>query len=296
MTFDVGAGTNETTEVPVCPRHPDVVAYVRCQRCGRPCCPQCQRPAAVGVQCVDCVKEHAKAVPVQRTVLGARHYSGRPAVTMTIIGACVVMFLLQYAIPGWTQLFAFQPNAARSEPYRFLTGALLHSTGFIGHIVFNMMALWMTGPLLEKALGRARYITLCIACAIGGSVGFLLLAGHAEDLSSSWYTPVVGASGMVFGLFGALIPVLKRLGGNPRAIIGTLAINAFLGFMVPGIAWQAHLGGFLVGLAMGYAYAKVPRERQQIVAWLLPVTVFALLIAASVAKYVVVGQPTPLGV
>lgn len=295
MTFDAAAGTTDSSVVPVCPRHPDRISYVRCQRCGRPTCPECQRPAAVGVQCVDCVKQHAKAVPQQKTVLGARHTGGRPIVTMSIIGLCVVMFLLQYAVPGWTSRFAFAPVVAGIQPYRFITGALLHSTGFFGHILFNMMALWMTGPLLEKALGRARFITLCIACAIGGSVGFLLLAGNPANPDSSWFTPVVGASGMVFGLFGALIPVLKRLGGNPRALFSTLAINALLGFIVPGIAWQAHLGGFLVGLAMGYAYAKAPRERQQIIAWLLPATVFVLLAAAAVAKYAIVGWPTVLG-
>ncbi len=55
---------------PVCPRHPDRVSYVRCQRCGRPVCPECQRPAAVGVQCVDCVKQQAKTVRSTRTVFG----------------------------------------------------------------------------------------------------------------------------------------------------------------------------------------------------------------------------------
>ena len=50
----------DPAEVPVCPRHPDRVAYVRCQRCGQPTCPECQRPAAVGIQCVSCVAQAAQ--------------------------------------------------------------------------------------------------------------------------------------------------------------------------------------------------------------------------------------------
>ena len=66
---------------PVCPRHPDREAYVRCQRCGRPTCPECQRPAAVGIQCVDCVREAARTAPGQRTVFGGRATDGRPVVS-----------------------------------------------------------------------------------------------------------------------------------------------------------------------------------------------------------------------
>ena len=65
--------------VPVCPRHPDRESYVRCQRCMRPTCPECQRPAAVGIQCVDCVAEGAKTVRQARTVFGGAVTDGRPS-------------------------------------------------------------------------------------------------------------------------------------------------------------------------------------------------------------------------
>ena len=66
-------------QTPVCPRHPDRESYVRCQRCRRPTCPECQRPAAVGIQCVDCVAEGAKTVRQARTVFGGSVTDGWPS-------------------------------------------------------------------------------------------------------------------------------------------------------------------------------------------------------------------------
>jgi hypothetical protein len=80
---------------PVCPRHPERESYVRCQRCERPVCPECQRPAAVGIQCVDCVREHSRSQPQVRSTFGGRVHGGRPVVTLTLIGACVLAYLLQ---------------------------------------------------------------------------------------------------------------------------------------------------------------------------------------------------------
>src|SRR6187455_8320 len=95
----VGSGPMTPPAVPpVCPRHPDRESYVRCQRCGRPTCPECQRPAAVGIQCVDCVAEGARSVRQVRTVFGGAVTDGRPVATMTIIGICLVVFVLQQVV------------------------------------------------------------------------------------------------------------------------------------------------------------------------------------------------------
>ena len=279
----------QAQQAPVCYRHPDRVTYVTCQRCGRPVCPECQRPAAVGVQCVDCVKASAKAAPARRSILGHK-MPDKTWVTYAIIGLCLVSFALQWLTHGqWTSMFAFAPSIGAIQPWRFLTTAFLHSTSFIGHILFNMLAFYQCGQLLERTLGHARFAALCLLTALGGSVGYLLLAQNPAITTGSWYIPVVGASGMVFGLFGALIPVLKRAGSSVRSIIGLIAINAVLGFVVPGIAWQAHLGGFIVGIAMAYAYAHIPRAHAKLVAWLLPVGVFVLLVALAVARYEATG-------
>nr|WP_144016847.1 rhomboid family intramembrane serine protease [Beutenbergia cavernae] len=272
---------------PVCPRHPDRISYVTCQRCGRPVCPECQRPAAVGVQCVDCVREARSRTPRTRTPLGGRARAGRPVITLTIIVICAAIELLRYVAPGLYsevyQAMAFSAAIGEVQPYRFLSAAFLH--GGLLHLAFNMYALWIVGGFLEQMLGRWRYAALFLLSAIGGSVGYLLLA---DPLSRAWTIPVVGASGAVFGLFAAIVFVLRSTGRNASQILVLIAINVVIGFVVPGIAWQAHLGGMVTGalLAVAFVYAP-PRIRS----WSSPaacVAVAVLLVVASFAKYAAV--------
>lgn len=289
---DPAADEPTEAEAPVCPRHLDRAAYVRCQRCGRPACPECQRPAAVGVQCVDCVRASKRVAPRARTVFGGRAdeavVNGRPVVTLTIIGLCVVSWLAQMATSGaWTELLWFWPWGGVIEPWRFLTASFLHSTSPL-HILFNMYALWITGQFLEPLLGRLRFAVLCLLAAVGGSVGVLLLAGE-PFVSDAWVRPVVGASGMVFGLFGAMLPVMRRLGRSTGQVLVLLAINGAIGFFVPNISWQAHLGGLITGALVAYAYAYAPKERRAAVAWLVPLVGTALLVGLAVWRYTSLG-------
>ena len=241
----------------------------------------------MGIQCVDCVAQAAKAVPTQRTAFGGAVRGGRPVVTLTIIGICVVSWVLQLVTGGdWTQRWAFAPVVGIEEPWRFLTAAFLHSSSVL-HILFNMYALWLVGPFLEQVFGRGRFAALYVLSAVGGSVGYLALATPTID--GGWATPVVGASGAVFGLFGAIIPVLRRMGRNATQIVVLIAINMAIPFFVPGIAWQAHLGGLVVGLALGAGFAAAPRERQALVGWLLPAVVGVVLVAVTIWRYTAVG-------
>ena len=280
---------------PVCPRHPDRVAYVRCQRCGRPTCPECQRPAAVGIQCVDCVREGQKSMRMPRTQFGAKVTpDGRPVVSLAIIVIAVAVWLLQTVSPRVTTELAFRPVLGVDEPWRFLTAAFAHSPGSPLHILFNMFALWQIGQYLEPMLGRVRFAILYLVSAFGGSVGYLLLASppalpltQAGINASSWITPVVGASGAVFGLFGALLVLNRHLGRSSGPMFGVLAINAVLGFVLPGIAWQAHLGGLVTGAALAAviaATASQGRRRFQLPAL---AAVLVLVAVAAVAKYAV---------
>ena len=272
--------------LPVCPRHPDRVAYVRCQRCGRPACPECQRPAAVGVHCVDCVREAQAAGPARTTVFGGTVRSGRPLVTFVLIGLNLLVFLVEQAQGrSFIDRWIFAPSIGDSEPWRFLTAAFLHDPGSLLHIGFNMYALWILGQFLEPVLGRWRFTAAYLLAALGGSVMVLLLA--SPD-ALSWRTGVYGASGAVFGLFGIVVIVLRRLRRDARSILVILAINAAIPIFVPDISWQAHVGGFLVGLALGAVFAYAPRERRRVLGVAAVVGTAVLLVAVAAASYAAV--------
>jgi membrane associated rhomboid family serine protease len=272
------------TGPPVCPRHPDQVAYVSCQRCGRPTCPECQRPAAVGIQCVDCVAEARRSAPRPTSRFGApARPDTRPVVTLTIIGVCVVVYLGQRLNPQVTSELMFVPVLTVQEPWRMLTAAFVHSPTSLFHILFNMYALYIIGGYLEPMLGRLRFGVLYFVSALGGSVGYVLLA-----TGQGWLTPTVGASGAVFGLFAAVLVLNWHLGRDTAGILVLLAINGVIGFVIPNIAWQAHLGGAVTGaavagvLALTAAKGRDPAAvRRRSLQWPLFVGIVLLLVAAA---------------
>lgn len=275
-----------SAQVPVCPRHPDRPSYVSCQRCGRPACPECQRAAAVGFQCVDCVNEAKRTTPAARTVYGGAVASGKPVVTFAIIAVCVLVFVLQLLIPGnavfrtlaYASVYA-TPEYGVFQPWRMLTSAFLHSQGFLLHIVLNMYTLWIFGQALEPLLGRIRFLAVYLLSAIGGSVGYLLMT---PILPEGGPVGLVGASGAIFGLFGAMLVVQRHRGGETRQLWVLIAINGVIGFMVPQIAWQAHLGGFITGALCAAVIAYAPRgARRHILQAGGLALVMALLVAAS---------------
>jgi membrane associated rhomboid family serine protease len=284
----VSSDPARTAADPVCPRHPDRVSYVRCQRCERPVCPECQRPAAVGVQCVDCVKEGSRQVRTGRTVFGgAVAQDGRPLVTQVIIGLNVLVYLAQRVDSEVTIRFLYAPVTTVAEPWRLLTVAFLHSPGNLFHILFNMLALWLTGPYLETLFGRARFIALYLLSAFGGSVAILLLADPQDQ--SEWFGGTVGASGAVFGLFAALFVVQRKLRLDTAGILVMIGINAVIGF-IPGynISWEGHLGGLVAGFLAAVVLAYAPRERRTLfqVAGLVALLLVMLgLVLAKIAMY-----------
>lgn len=282
---------------PACPRHPDRLSRVSCQRCGRPACPACLREAPVGYQCVDCVAEAARSMPVQRTSLGLPAPSdGRPLVTYTIIGICVALYAAQLISPAVTSELAFAPFLGWSEPWRALSAAFLHSPSMVLHIALNMLFLYQIGPMLELTLGRARFLALYVLSALGGSAGVVLLAsaptrvlgGAAEAAAyQSWVTGVVGASGAVFGLFGALVLINRSFGRSSAPLYVVLAVNLVIGFL-PGISWQTHLGGLVTGVAVAGAILATRAPERRRWQWPLLALILAVLIGACVAKYLTV--------
>lgn len=270
-----------SNEQPVCSRHPERVSFVRCQRCDQPVCPQCQRQAAVGVHCVDCVRADQRQTRAQRTVLGGRVTASKnPVITQTLIGISVALFLLGYVAPVEREL-VFAPFLGTEEPWRILTTGFLHAG--ILHLAMNMYALWIVGPFLERMLGRWRYLGLYFLSLAGGTLAVVLVAGGPS--TQAWFTPVVGASGAVFGLFGAIALVLNHTGRNAQQILVVIGINVVISFTLPGISWQAHLGGLLVGALLGLIFTKLPRERQHAGGVIAVIAVAAVIICGFIAVY-----------
>ncbi len=246
------------------------------------------RSASVGYQCPTCVAEGAVTVRQARTTLGGRVAADPGRVTSTIIGINVAVFVLglvlgERELQGRFGNIAGGPGAfgvADGEHYRLLTAAFLH--GGVLHILLNMLALAQLGPVLEAALGRLRFVVLYGVSALGGSVLSYLLS---DPLQLG-----VGASGAIFGLFGAYYVVERRFGRDTRSIATLLVINLVITFAVPIIDWRAHLGGLVTGAVLAAAFAYVPRgpQRGQLQA-LACVAVSLVLAAAVVARTSVLG-------
>lgn len=214
------------------------------------------RSAAVGHQCVDCVNEGAKSVRQATTTFGGRP-TGKPWVTYALIAISVVMFVVQKAVPGVYEELVLWPRgiALYDEQYRLVSSAFLHVD--LMHIVFNMWALYVTGPALEHWLGRSRFLGLYLVSALGGSV--LVYQLTPVD------TGTLGASGAIFGLFGATLVLARKLNFDVKWIIGLIAINLVITFVVPSISWQGHVGGLLTGVAVGFAYGYAPRAHRTLI-------------------------------
>ena len=215
------------------------------------------RPAGVGP---DAGAEEAERRWARPRALTAS--DSRPLVTYAIIALTTLAWLVglipgvgetvQNALLFWAPTL-YPELTGTFEPWRLLTASLVHS-GF-WHVGLNMLALWMMGRSLEPLLGRGRFLTLYLLSALGGAVAVALL---------SFTTPVVGASGAIFGLFGALIVIGRHIGANIGGIAIILAVNLAIGF-VPGfnISWQAHVGGLVTGALVGLIYARTRSVRRR---------------------------------
>ena len=207
------------------------------------------------------VREGVKTVRQPRTVFGGPQQRITPVITYALIAINVVMFVLETVSSGiQSDLVLRSPAVADGDWYRLLTSAFMHYGAT--HLLFNMYALYIVGPPLENWLGRLRFTALYALSALGGSVLVYLL--------SSLSAATAGASGAVFGLFGASFVVGRRLNLDVRWVIALIAINLAFTFVIPllggqNISWQGHLGGLVTGALVAAAYAYAPRERRTLI-------------------------------
>src|SRR5580693_3651310 len=251
---DQASPTGQDTP-PTCYRHPGRETWVSCVRCGRHACPDCLRDAAVGQQCVDCVRgtgQGGQGARAARTVFGGRP-SRSATVTWTLIAVNILLYLVELAHPslasdwwmlGYAQYYTGGPfhGVAAGESYRLITSAFLPGTGSLGilDIAFNMWA---------------------------------------------QYVPALGASGAIFGLFGAWFVASRKLGFDSRGIVLLIALNLGLSLVYRStIAWQDHVGGLIVGAVVMAAYAYAPRKNRIAIQVAATVAVAVLLAIAVVIR------------
>lgn len=300
---------------PQCYRHPGRVTFINCQRCGRPICPECMIPAAVGYQCPECVAEGARTTRQNQGPYGGIR-SRQPAQTSIVLIALnalvwVLLLLTGGSASPWflrlglrptgscvptddtSQFFpgagadvcaqlgpaaTWMPGVADGALWQLLTSAFTHLD--VAHIGFNMLALWFLGPQLERVVGRARFLALYLLSALAGSATVLWLSGVQ--------TITFGASGAVFGLMGALLVLVLKVRGNVQSILVWLGLNVAYTFLGPGsISWQGHFGGLVGGaiVAAIIAYApKSDRTRVQVLGLAGFAVLCCVLIAVRVAQ------------
>lgn len=277
--------SSDPAGAPRCYRHPDREAYISCQRCERPICPDDMREASVGFQCPECVSAGNQRVRTARTVAGGALQSREGIVSMSLIGVNLAVFVLTdllgvRALTAWGAMIGadvisngtLYPGVADGGYWRLLTSAFLHAG--VLHIAFNMYALYLFGPFVERALGTWRFVAAYASMAFVSGVFVYWLSDPR--------TFTVGASGAVFGLFGMALVMLRKARQDVNGLLVLLAINAAISF-TGNISWQGHLGGFVAGCLLGALFSYGSREhrtRRQVLAlsalWIVGAAAVAL--------------------
>ena len=240
---------------------------------------------------MECIREGNKDVRTPTTVFGGRVVVSGAMVTWALVGLNVLCYLVEWVYPKIVDYFdmvagAYDPainqvvGVAHGQAYRLITSAFLHEPRLSGfgpaHIIFNMWALILVGPALERLLGPLRFLSVYLLSALGGSVAFYFFAPATAS--------ALGASGAIFGLFGAYFVVSRRLHLDSRAIVFLIVLNLAFGFAVPSVAWQAHVGGLVVGVLLTAAYAYAPRQQRAVVQAGATVAVLAVLVIAVLSR------------
>jgi membrane associated rhomboid family serine protease len=251
-------------------------------------------PASVGFQCPECVREGNASVRVVRRGSGLQAAGRRwGAVTLSLIAINVAMFVVTAAsalLAGHSPLDNSNSpvfDALSQWPFgvylfgewwRVFTGAFLH-VGPV-HLALNMLALLVFGAELERQLGRWRYLALYLLSALG--------AAAAIQLFGDPRVPVAGASGAIFGLFGALAVLMIAGRQDLRGLLTLLAINLFISFL-PGISLLGHLGGLVVGTLTGVILLLTRRRLPLQIAGLAALGIVLLALALTVPTVVVLS-------
>ncbi|MBN8228240.1 rhomboid family intramembrane serine protease [Corallococcus macrosporus] len=206
-----------------------------------------------------------------------------PYVSYAIIAGAVVMFFLssslgrelvtpeggRYGVVGPLALYG--PWIRDGEYWRLL-GMVFEHGGPL-HLLFNMSAVYSLGASLERGIGSWRFLALSLVTALGGS---------AFALFFNFDTVTVGASGMILGWGGAMLPILTQQGRREHMFwLVQVAVISLL----PGVSWAGHLGGFVFGLPCGLALRQGTKFYSRAIPVLLFIAAALAVVAAHPSRY-----------
>ncbi|WP_433523726.1 rhomboid family intramembrane serine protease [Nocardia pseudovaccinii] len=286
---------NAQPPAPTCVRHPNRPTGLACTRCGRPACPECLRPAAVGQHCVDCVRQGQREVRPVRTVAGAQTArTPIPYVTYALIALNTIVFAVTAGQSkslventGHSALYVdwvlYPPAVAHGQYVRLIGSGFLHYGPI--HLLLNMFALYVVGRSIEPVLGRVRYLVVYLVSLLGGAAAVMVFA--RDSLTA-------GASCAVYGLFGAITVILIRVRQNPNQMLILIGINVFISFSLPGISLAGHLGGLAAGTLAALGILFLPewlraksQENARLIGWAavaaVAVAALAVIVAAAIS-------------
>jgi membrane associated rhomboid family serine protease len=215
-------------------------------------------PTSVGMRCPECARERTKVKTI-------RSIPSTPVATQALIVINVIAFVAETAAGGalgsggggtiWNKGVLFGPSIVHQHEYwRLVSSGFLHVGLF--HIFVNMMSLYFVGTVLEPAIGRLNFVAVYFASLLAGSFGALLFQPDVQT---------AGASGAIFGIFGALI-VVARDRGIPiwQSGLGVvLMINLLFSVTFAGISLGGHLGGLVGGLITGALITQLSERRRK---------------------------------
>ena len=212
--------------------------------------------APVGWHCHECVRRNARKSPVTRYQPGAGALPrlSQTPVTTALIVINAVLFLAASASNTLTVKSYMWPVFMQNGGQWYRLFASFFVTNSLLDVGLNMWCLLIIGRLVEPALGKWRFSALYLLSGLGGSVAYYLLGNPLQ--------PAAGASGAIFGLFGAYFVLARRASSNTSGILALIGINLVFSFVIPNVAWQAHVGGLISGLAVAGGFAVARRERR----------------------------------
>ena len=224
--------------------------------------------------------------------------TGGPVVTNAIIALCIIVWVVeelawlfnQNMLMWLENYFAFIPAMTTSAPWIALTSMFMHAAGTdFWHIVCNMISLWFIGPALERVYGHWQYLALYLTCGLGGDAGLMTYA-RCVDTVPAWLSSSWGASGAIFGLMGSLLVIYKQSKMDMIQLIIVVVMNLAMPLFVPNVAWQAHVGGLLTGMAAtALMSGRLPFMRAMNYVKRVAVSVGALLVVVLVVFVVCNG-------